>query len=188
MGPSELLAFVVRALERLGLRYLVTGSVATIYYGEPRFTNDIDVVVVLPPARVAEFCRAFPAPEFYVDDQGARKAAERGGEFNIIHPASGLQVDVIIAQDTRFDRSRLARAVRVERGAGCEAFFASAEDVVIKKMEYYRAGGSEKHLRDITGVLRVSGDRIDRAYIEDWASRLGLQGIWKAVMERAAHP
>ena len=87
---------------------------------------DLDIVIALPVERVADFCREFPAPEFYV----------------------------------------------------------SIEDVIIKKMEYYRDGGSEKHLRDITGVLKISGERVDRAYIADWASRLGLQSIWEAIISR----
>ncbi len=77
-----------------------------------------------------------------------------------------------------------ARAVRVKPSGSYEASFASIEDVIIKKLEYYRAGGSEKHLRDITGVLKVSRESVDRAYIAAWAARLGLEPIWQATLER----
>ncbi|MFQ5805078.1 MAG: hypothetical protein ACE5I3_01370 [Phycisphaerae bacterium] len=184
MEQSELLRYLVTALERLGLRYMVTGSVATIFYGEPRLTNDIDVLVALPPERVAEFCRVFPTTEFYLSEEDVRAAVAQCSQFNIIHPSSGLKVDVIIPPDTVFNRSRFARARRVRPGADYEASFVSMEDVIIKKMEYHREGGSEKHLRDITGVLKISGDRVDRAYIDDWASKLGLEPIWKAILER----
>jgi hypothetical protein len=185
MEQSELLQRVAETLERLGVRYFVTGSVATIYYGEPRMTNDIDIVAAVPAGQVAALCRAFPGPEFYVDEEAARDAVLQGGQFNIIHPSSGLKVDVILPSDSPFDRSRFARARRLRPSVAYEASFASPEDVIIKKMDYYRAGGSEKHLRDIAGVLKISGAQLDRAYIEDWAARLGVDEIWQAVLERA---
>ena len=184
MEPSELLRYVVGVLEKLGLSYLVTGSTATIFFGEPRFTNDIDIVVALPAERVAAFCRAFPESEFYLSEEAARQAVEKCSQFNIIHPTSGLKVDIIIPPDTPFNRSRFARATRVRPAEDCDAAFASIEDVIIKKMESYREGGSGKHLRDITGVLKVSGRSVDRAYIADWAARLGLESIWKLVLNR----
>ena len=93
-------------------------------------------------------------------------------------------MEVIVPADTDFNRSRFARALRVKPAADFEASFASIEDVIIKKMEYYREGGSEKHLRDITGVLKISGDRVDRAYISAWASKMGLDSIWAAILNR----
>jgi len=164
---------------------LSSGSVATIFFGEPRFTNDIDIVVALPTDRIDAFCRAFPASEFYLSEEAARQAVEQRSQFNIIHPTSGLKVDVIIPQDTPFDQSRFARATRVRPAEGYEASFASVEDVIIKKMEYYEEGGPEKHLRDITGALRISDGRVDRAYIAEWASRLGLDSTWRVVLSRA---
>ena len=184
MEPSDLLSYLVLALERLRLPYFVTGSMATVFFGEPRFTHDIDVVVSLPAARIAEFCQAFPPPEFYVSQEAVREAIERRTQFNIIHPTSGLKVDVILPPDSPFNRSRFARAVRVQPAPDCDASFSSPEDVILKKMEYYRKGGSEKHLRDITGVLKISGDRIDHAYVAEWAARLGLEEVWKAILAR----
>lgn len=188
MEQSELLRFVVGVVERLGLQYFVTGSVATIYYGEPRFTNDIDFVVALPRQAIAEFCQAFPPDEFYLSEAAVRGALARCSQFNIIHPASGLKVDVMIPDDTPFNRSRFSRATRVRPSPDCEAMFAAPEDVILKKMQYYQEGGSEKHLRDIAGVLKISSGRVDRAYVAEWASRLGVEPIWKAILERCSRP
>ncbi|MEA2695403.1 MAG: hypothetical protein QOJ16_4790 [Acidobacteriota bacterium] len=185
MDSSELLRYATRLLERLGLRYFVTGSAATIFYGEPRFTNDIDIVLDLPPGRVAELCAAFPADEFYVSEESARQAVARRGQFNVVHPASGLKLDLMIAAETPFNRGRFARARRLRPAPDYDVAFASVEDVILKKLEYYREGGSDKHLRDIAGVLKVSGEEIDRGYIEDWAARLGLEEIWQIVVLRA---
>ena len=184
MEHFELLRYTTRALEDLGIPYFVTGSTATIFYGEPRFTNDIDIVADLSESLVSEFCRKFPIEDFYVSESAGLDAVRRKGQFNIIHPASGLKVDVIVPAQSAFNRSRFARVNRVNAGEDYSACFSSAEDAIIKKMDYFRQGGSEKHLRDITGVLKTSRDRIDSAYISAWADRLGLEEIWKMIMSR----
>ena len=186
MEQSDLLRYVTTTLERLGLRYFVTGSVATIFFGEPRFTNDIDVVADLSPDRIRELCAAFPAEEFYLDEESVRRAVARQRQFNILHPASGLKVDIMVPAHDAFNRSRFARVRRLKPAADFDAVFASPEDVILKKLEYYKEGGSEKHLRDIGGILRVSGDQIDFAYIDDWSSRLNLTEVWEKVRDTAS--
>jgi hypothetical protein len=185
MEQSELLRDVTKVLEHLGLRYFVTGSMATIFFGEPRFTNDIDIVVDLPTAKVSSLVAAFPAPEFSVSEETIHRAISRRGQFNLIHPASGLKVDFMLPADSPFNRSRFLRAAKVRPAADFEVTFSSVEDVILKKMEAYREGGSEKHLRDITGVLKITGERLDRGYIEDWADRLGVAEIWREILTRA---
>ena len=185
MEQFDLRAHLVDVLERLELEYFITGSVAAIYYGEPRFTNDIDVVVRLSDESVVEFCAQFPAPDFYVSEEAAKQAVRTRGQFNIIHPASGLKVDVIVPTDTPYDRSRLSRKHRGRADQTHDAFFASPEDVILKKMQYFQEGGSEKHIRDITGILKLSGNRIDVQYIRDWANQLGLTEIWETIWKTA---
>jgi hypothetical protein len=184
MELYDLLALVVGTFKRLGIPYLVTGSVASMAYGEPRLTNDIDVVAGLGDEHVPGLLEAFPADAFYLSPEAIQEAIRRQGQFNIIHPASGLKVDVIIRKETPFDRSRFARARVIRPAESYEAAFASAEDVIIKKMEYYREGGSDKHLRDITGILKVSAQEIDEGYIAEWAERLGLRPIWDMIKRR----
>lgn len=184
MDPSELLRLVAGILERLNLRYLVTGSTATIFFGEPRFTNDIDIVLDLPASRIAELCAAFPEEDFYLSEESVRRAVARGSQFNLIHPKSGLKIDLIVATDTPFNRSRFARSRRLTPGPDFQATFASPEDVILKKMEYYQEGHSDKHLRDIAGVFKISGDQIDRGYLEEWVAKLGLEEVWSEVLNR----
>ncbi len=182
MDPSDLLVRLSRAMETLGLRYFVTGSTATVFFGEPRFTNDIDVVVELPAQRAADFCAQFPGPEFYVDEHAVRSAAEMFGQFNIIHPESGLKIGVMVPDDSPFNRSRFIRAVVEQVSEAATVRFASPEDVILKKLEYHQQGGADKHLRDITGVLRIRGVTLDREYVSDWAARLGLSETWNALI------
>lgn len=184
MEQLDLLRFMARTLEDMGLRYFVTGSTATIFYGEPRFTNDIDIVVELSESRVADFCRRFPQSEFYVSEAAAHDAVRNKAQFNIIHPASGLKVAVIVPETNPFNESRFARIRRLRAAGDFDASFASPEDAIIKKMDYYRQGGSEKHLRDIVGVLKTSPDQIDTAYISRWTRQMGLDDLWAAIQAR----
>ena len=185
MEQSELLGYLVRCLEKLGTPYFITGAVASIAYGEPRLTNDIDVVAELKEVDIAGLKECFPEGEYYLDPDSVLKAIERRHQFNIIHPASGLKVDVMISKGDAFDKSRFSRIKRLRPLEDTEANFASPEDVIIKKMEYYKEGSSDKHIRDIMGMLKISGEMIDLEYISSWAKRLNLEDIWKTVLDRS---
>lgn len=180
MELFEVLQKIIEVFEKLSIPYLVTGSVASMAYGEPRLTNDIDVVADIHLSHIPALMAAFPKEEYYIDEDMIRQAIGQIGQFNIIHPASGLKVDVMIKQNTPFDQSRFKRVRKIYPGS-YSADFASPEDVIIKKMEYYKLGGSEKHLRDITGIIKISGESLDKAYISKWADELGLNEIWEAV-------
>ncbi len=186
MDLYELLRRVVQTLESGGIPYLVTGSVASMAYGEPRLTNDIDIVVDLGREHIPLILEGFSLPEYYASREMIEAALSRRGQFNIIHPASGLKVGFIVRKNTEFDQSRFARKRRLRPAQDCEADFAAPEDVILKKMEFYREGGSEKHLRDITGILSVSGADLDRSYLDSWVDRQGLREIWDAVLRRMA--
>lgn len=127
---------------------------------------------------------AFPPDDYYMDEDMAREAIRNRAQFNIIHPASGLKVDVMIKQNTLHDRSRFERIRRIHPMESYQANFAAPEDVIIKKMECYKEGASEKHLRDIAGILKISGETVDRGYIAEWAQRLDLVKIWDAIQKR----
>jgi hypothetical protein len=119
-----------------------------------------------------------------MSEETVREAILRQEQFNIIHPESGIKIDVIIKQDTPFDDSRFKRLHRIYPAESYQANFAAPEDVIIKKMEYYQAGGSEKHLRDIAGILKISGEIVDWDYITKWAKRLDLTEVWDVLREK----
>ncbi len=161
MPPEiELLRRVKEIFERHGIFYFVTGSIASISYGEPRTTNDIDIVAAIHESHVAALCRAFELPEFYLSEEAARDAVRTGFQFNILHNDSGLKIDVIIPGDTEFDRSTAQRVLQLRVSDDFIVTMISPEDVVINKLIFYREGGSDKHLRDVAGVMRVHG--VDR--------------------------
>jgi hypothetical protein len=182
MEQSDLLRHVCKILEELGLPYLVTGSQATIAFGEPRFTNDIDIVVALTPEGLDSFVNCFPVEEFYWSRAAASDAIARESMFNIIHPSSGLKIDVIIPGKSAYEQSRFDRGRKVQIAPDFAATFASPEDVIIKKLQFYKIGNSDRHLRDIAGVLKVSGEAIDRDYIATYAAQFGVSDIWQRVL------
>ena len=184
MGLFELLQKVVSVLERLEIPYLITGSVAAMAFGEPRLTNDIDIVAAIDEQHVRDFLMSFPRDEFYMSEEAVREAILRQEQFNIIHPESGIKIDVMIKKDTPFDDSRFKRLHRIYPSESYQANFAAPEDVIIKKMEYYKAGGSEKHLRDIAGILKISGEIVDWDYITKWAKHMDLTEVWDVIREK----
>ncbi len=124
MGPYELLQRIVEVLDRLDIPYLVTGSVAAMAYGEPRLTNDIDIVAAIEERHIAGFMEAFPPDEFYVSEEAIREAIRRRLQFNVIHPSSGLKIDIILRKGTPFDVSRFSRLRRIKPAESYAANFA----------------------------------------------------------------
>jgi hypothetical protein len=186
VDQADLLRLVAETLDLLGIPYAVTGSMACIVYGEPRQTHDIDVVIEVGMDRVVELCDAFPDPDFYVSVEAARDAVRERSMFNVLHPESGLKIDFIVSGAQSLDRSRMSRTRRIRIGPdpGGQPRFASPEDVIVKKLDFYRHGGSDKHLRDIAGIMRVMGDALDRTYIAEWAAKLGVMDLWTMIVKR----
>jgi predicted N-acetyltransferase YhbS len=170
MPEPDLIELFVHPLNRLEFRYLVTGGVASMLYGEPRVTHDIALVVFLRPADIARLGEAYPDSDFYVPPAeviAAELARERGGQFNIIHDASGLKADFYLPRRDEF-QAWAFRNVRQYAIGGQLVRLAPPEYVIVSKLEFSRDGRSEKHLRDIRAMLSISGDLLDRPALEDW--------------------
>lgn len=143
------------------------------------------MVADVAPSHLPGLLARFRLPEFYLSEEAAREAIRVCGQFNIIHPASGLKVDILLRKDTPYDRVQFERRQRLPLVPGTDAYFARPEDVILYKMLYFKEGQSERHLRDIAGMLRISGTEIDTRYVSEWAQRLGLRDIWEAILRRA---
>ncbi len=162
---------------------MISGSVAMTFYGEPRFTQDVDLVIFLNDREVASISGAFPSTEFYVPPEEtifAEIRRERRGHFNVIHAKTGFKADIYPAgrDDLNAWGFRFKRTVQYE---GESVILAPPEYVIVSKLEYYREGGSEKHLRDIRSMMAVSGAQMDRAALHDWIQRRGLEAEWRLV-------
>lgn len=177
----ELMQIVANFFESQGIHYHVVGSMASMAYGEPRFTNDVDMVAEMTAQSIGDLCAAFPSPVYYVSESAVREAVSRRGQFNIIHPLSGMKVDVIVPPDTAFARSERARVRRISSAGEYSIWFGSPEDVILYKLRFYQRGGSEKHLRDIAGMRKLLREKLDETYIESWASTLNVLQEWRLV-------
>ena len=182
-APSPLAPFL-EPLERLSLPYCITGSVAASVYGEPRLTADIDVVLLVGLHDIAALRGAFPEEDYYVPpDETLRLELARTsrGMFNLIHHATHFKADIYVAAGDPLHRWALERRRRIDLEGG-GAWIAPPEYVVLRKLEWLREGGSDKHVRDIRFVLAATP--VDRTFLEDHVARLGLQEQWQRVNQQ----
>jgi len=165
---SEFLADLVSRLESQDLTYALAGSIAAMSYGEPRATLDIDVVLALDTSKLDTVQRLFPSPEFYLSAEAAREAVRGTTRFNVIHPGSGMKVHFFVAGDA-VERSQLQRRLRRTILPDIEAWCSRPEELIVKKLSYHQQGASDKGLRDIASMLRISPEKIDLHRIREMA-------------------
>ena len=180
MPDPSLIALFVRPLNRLRIPYLITGAVASVIYGEPRFTRDIDLVVRLEARDARRFAGAWPAADFYVPpvevlEEESRRPAH--GHFNLSHHQTAMRADVYLPGDDPLNAWALAHPV-LRRIDDDDVFLAPIEAVILSKLRYYQMGKSDRHLRDIRRMLRISRDLVDVPELERWAARLGVELEW----------
>ena len=187
MLEAELSLLFLRPLNKLGVRYVVSGGLATILYGEPRFTNDLDLVVFLRHEDIRRLTEVFPSPEFYVPPEeviAAEIARPQKGQFNVVHTDTGFKADFYTTGRDEFNAWAFRHARRMEFKGEAIAV-APPECVIVRKLEFLREGGSDKHVRDIRTMLMVSGNTIDRAVLREWVVRQGVEAQWKQVQPTA---
>ena len=165
------------ALERAGIAYMLTGSFASAYYGIPRATQGIDFVVTAAPAQLRTFVQLLPSDEYYADLDAALEAQRRQSLFNVIDLASGWKIDLIMRRSRPFSDEEFGRRRRISL-SGIDLFVASAEDVVVSKLEWAKLAQSQRHIEDVAGILKMRWDSLDHAYLEKWVADLGLKTEW----------
>jgi hypothetical protein len=175
---------IVAALERSGIPYMLTGSFASSYHGTPRSTQDIDIVIAPSLDQVHALIKQLPESEYYVDEEAAVDAQKRGGQFNVIDFATGWKVDLIVRKPRPFSRTEFDRRHFVEF-QGLNLAIATAEDVVIAKLEWAKLGASERQVEDAAGILKVRAGLLDLDYLRHWVQNLGLEDQWKAACRAA---
>jgi len=172
MNERELLVDCLRRLNRAGVTYYLTGSMASNYWGIPRTTHDLDFVVQLPASAVPRILQEFSG-DFYIEEAAVRAAIQPPHQFNAIDTRSALKVDFWLPKPEPFDREMLRRRTDVVL-FGEPAWIASAEDVILHKLIWNRISPSDRQLGDAAGVLAVQADALDRSYLRGWARDLGL--------------
>jgi len=185
MPEPDLFLLFVRPLNRARIRYVLTGSVAAIFYGEPRLTHDADFIVLLNQTQILALSTLFASSDFYVpppDVIEMEAKRESRGHFNIIHMGSGFKADFYLAGADTMNQWALANSRQLDY-RGEHVHVAPPEYVIVRKLEFYREGHSEKHLRDIRSILQMSGGQLDRKALDQWISHLGLAGEWRRIAD-----
>jgi hypothetical protein len=181
--PIEIATDTGARLDALGVAWVIGGSIASSVHGEPRSTQDVDMVVALFDRHVTSLGKAMSS-DYYVDTDAMRVAVATGGSFNAIHFASAIKVDFFVASDDPFEAERLQSRQRIELPTGA-LYVDTAENTLLRKLEWYRRGGeaSERQWRDVQAIARIQGGRLDLMHLRLWASRLGVPDL----LERIVH-
>jgi hypothetical protein len=185
--PADAFRRLLEILDKLEIHYSVGGSTASSVHGTPRTTMDVVLVVDLPRDQVEEFASEVRG-DFYVDAGMIRDALARGRAFNLIHFKSAYKFDLFPRRkddysQVEFGRRRFTPVLSLGPEP-IECAVASPEDTILRKLEWYRAGGevSEQQWNDLLGVIRVSGQDLDRAYLDKWAKHLKVDDLLERLL------
>ena len=178
--PIQVLLSIVERLDLLKIDYAVGGSLSSSVFGEPRSSADVDMLVAMRPAQAAPLTAALEG-SFYVDGDTVAEATRRHSSFNVIHLVTMMKADLFVAGANLLDREQLRRRreVVVAQNPTRSAFVTAPEDVVLRKLDWYRRGGavSDQQWRDVLGVLKAQASVLDRGYLENTARASGLDEL-----------
>lgn len=177
MSFLEVLQRAQAALDHAGIAYMLTGSFASVYYGSPRSTQDIDLVIAANPAQLRALIERLPSAEYYADLDAALEAHKRESLFNIIDLKTGWKIDMIIRKARPFSQEEFGRRQLLNM-QGVSLFVASAEDVILAKLEWSKLAQSQRQIEDAAGILKIRADSLDRSYLDKWVGELGLAKQW----------
>lgn len=184
MNAGDLLRRIIAALNAAGIPHMLTGSFASAYHGSPRATQDIDFVVEADEDRLRALIRSLPPEDYYADEDAAMEALRDETQFNVIDLHTGWKIDLVIRKSRPFSVEEFARRRLVELD-GVPLAVATAEDMIVAKLEWARAGGSARQVEDVASILRIRAAEIDMARVELWITAFGLQTEWAAARSLA---
>ena len=185
MSQQELLRKVTETLDRHGMDYMITGSMASSLQGEPRATHDIDLVISIQESDIRNLVEAFPSPFYYLEAESVREAILHGSVSTLMDNTGADKVDFWILTNQPFDQSRFARK-RVENVMGLSVKVSSPEDTILAKMRWVvESGGSEKQFGDALSVFEIQRGKLDLDYLNKWAAVLEVEEIWNRLQNEA---
>jgi hypothetical protein len=181
---ADLLVTTIEALEAEAIPYMLTGSLASSFHGEPRATRDIDIVIDPSVEGLTLLVDRLHRLGLYVDEATATAALRDRGQFNAI--AADAKVDFVIRKDHSFSRTEFERRKRV-RLPQVDAYIVSVEDLILAKLVWAQQTGSDRQLRDVAAMIAATGDRLDVAYVDVWAERLNVIDVWRRLLAESKH-
>jgi hypothetical protein len=184
MSLPQVLERITKALDQAGVAYMLSGSIASAYYGTPRSTRDIDIVIAATALQLRTFIERLPAAEYYADLDAALSALQRESMFNIIDLLTGWKIDMVICKQRPFSQEEFGRRQLVNL-QNVSVNIASAEDVVISKLEWAKLALSGRQIEDIAGILRIRWNSLDHLYLKKWIAELDLTNEWDHALRMA---
>lgn len=176
----ELLNDVASRLEKAGIEYMVTGSLAMMLYSIPRMTRDIDIVIQVYTGDVEKIVSLF-RNDFYIDEETVRQAVRNRGMFNAIHNKTVIKIDFIIRKDDAYRLEEFARKRKMDI-TGVPVWVVSPEDLILSKLVWAKPSESELQLRDVRLLLKTVRD-IDNTYLHRWSRVLDVEDLLRKVRD-----
>ena len=180
-SQEDLLERISAALDGAGIAYMVAGSIGSSFHGHPRATNDLDIVVAPSEEQLENFVKSLDE-DYYVSADAVKDAFNQKSMFNIVDNVTGWKVDLVVRGDRAFSREEFQRR-RKARVMGLDVFVASAEDVILSKLEWAQSSGSAQQVQDALGVVEVQGDDLDLDYLKKWAQKLSIEGSLESLLK-----
>jgi len=186
--PIQITQRIAQEFERLHIRYLVGGSLASSLHGIPRATHDVDMVAEISSEHIPELVKSLES-EFYIDAEMIREALQRQSSFNVIHLATMFKVDIFMLKPDVASQEEMTRReeYQISEAPDQTLFVASAEDVIVHKLYWYQLSGgkSERQWNDVLGVLQVQQGQLDRVYLERAAQQRGVRDLLEQAVKDA---
>lgn len=179
MNFEEVVLKVVEILNQMDIPYFFTGALAVVYYGEPRTTHDIDLVIAMKVNDVNAMIVNFEK-DFFIDEVSIETAIKEKSMFNAMHKETGFKVDLWILGNDDFNKMRFSRRVKVEI-LGTAMYLPTAEDAIISKLEWYKISDIDKHYFDALGIYRVQKGDLNIEYINKWCERKSIRELWEKI-------
>lgn len=183
MDQNAFLAHIIQTLNKANISYMISGSVGSSFHGQPRATNDADIVIAPTVEQIISFIELLGL-DFYVSKEAAKQAVENQTMFNIIDIQSGYKTDLIIRKQRPFSQQEFARRTSVNF-FGIETWFVTPEDSILSKLEWSKGRQSETQYKDALGVLVTQKDTLDFDYLKKWAKELGVEGALNNLLKEA---
>lgn len=172
MSQEDFLTRLAQGLHTAGIPFMVTGSLGSSFHGQPRATNDVDLVIDPTAEQLESFLSALEN-QYYVSQEAARDALRCRTMFNVIDVGGGSKADLIIRKDRPFSVEEFQRR-KLESLFGCVLPMASPEDLILSKLEWDKLTPSDRQVQDALNVAVVQWTRLDLRYLQTWAPALGV--------------
>ncbi|NLD36004.1 MAG: hypothetical protein GX654_03965 [Desulfatiglans sp.] len=187
--PLSITRIIAKVFEDLKIPYFIGGSLASSLYGIPRATQDVDIVADIKKEDVSVLVDNLK-DRFYIDQDMIFDALHRKSSFNVIHLKTMFKVDVFILGRDDLSKEEIGRKDRYQLSDDPldQIFLASAEDVLLHKLYWYKLGGyvSERQWNDVIGILQVQSGRLDIDYLVKRAEQRGVSELLeKALKEQS---